>query len=235
MTSPSNKFPPTHFCLSFGRSKEWYFWFLRAADSSSDNFRNFSDAAKAMENCVLDDPPKWCDVSLLEAIVERLIQSNQYLPISFPAICIYLDLTESWEPTIHLEYYTSFPVISDDIKIETDFLLLYSRNEYWDDFQVALFKATPNLREAIQDSYARELNAKPNISPLDLHTLIVSQLTVAGFEQVDFDIGSLCNPTWNGEGLTPSFWEKYVSKEFLDLHQENTDPNVGTGTDVWPF
>ena len=57
MTTPSDKFPAIPFCISFGRSKEWNFCFLTDADSSSDNFENFTHAAKAIKNCVLNDPP----------------------------------------------------------------------------------------------------------------------------------------------------------------------------------
>lgn len=202
----------TPFCISFGRSKEWNFWFSNTRKNLPDHFQNFKVSAKAVELRLSKSKSRLDDILILEEIVQELIKSHDYFPVTFPAMT--LTLTESSKPKTILEEFTAFPVISADREIESRGLLLYSRDMYWDKFRLDLFPNTPQLRKAITALSAQELSKNPDLSPLDLHELILSELANTRIKPVSFDHLAFHDPTRSGEGLSP-FWEEWLSPEFL--------------------
>lgn len=200
------------FCISFGRSKEWNFWFFNTRKNEPDHFQNFTVSAKAVELRLSKSKSRLDDILILEEIVQELIKSHDYFPVTFPAMT--LTLTESSKPKTILEEFTAFPIISADREIESKGLLLYSRDVYWDKFRLDLFPNTPQLRQAITALSAQELSKNPDLAPLDLHELILSELANTRIKPVSFDHLAFQDPTRWGEGLSP-FWEEWLSPEFL--------------------
>lgn len=200
------------FCISFGRKKEWNFWFFSNRKNVPDHLQDFKVSAKAVELRLNKLKSPLDDMRMLEEIVQELIKGHDYFPVTFPAIT--LSLTESSKPKTILEEFPAFPIISEEREIESRGLLLYSKNEYWDKFRLDWFPNNPGLRQAIKFISARELNKDPDLLPLDLHELILSQLAKNGIDPVSFDHLAFHDPTRSGEGLSP-FWEEWLSPEFL--------------------
>lgn len=236
MTSPSDKFPATHFCISFGRSKEWYFWLLKSREEAPDHFQNFRISARAVEERLSKENTPLNDSKLLYEIVQELIQSQKYFAVTFPVAYIGLDYFNSKTKRI-FKYYPEFPVLAGQDNIHPDHILFYTLNLiYLDEFKLSLFKANPKLPSLIE-SISRKIikqNLDEDINFSFLHDAILSELKEKGFEEIDV-YSMLFDGLSHRDRLCYEWWGDFLSKEFLDLHQENTDPNVGTGTDVWPF
>ena len=211
MASLSDNYP---FFVSFGRRKEWNYWFL-LAPQVEDHWENFARSAKAIEEQLQLEKSPLDDVTFLEKVVDDLVKNRGYNKVTFPAICATLD--ESTRSKIQVEVKDAFETINMDSSLHPDFLLLYSRNEYWDHFKLDLFRQTESLQESLTTEINKAISANPNLLPLDIHSQLIAKLKKKGIEPLEIDHLSITEPTRNLEGLS-LFWEKWLSKDFLTNH-----------------
>jgi hypothetical protein len=194
--------------ISFGRGKEWNYWFLLSSENDADHRTNFSQSAEEqveLENSIFND------VTFLENIVDDLIQHRNYAHVSFPSISLSLD-EDSWLAIVH--ELPSFPVIHDAPIVLSAFLVFYSRNEYWDKFKLDLFLNSQGLSDILSKVISEEMNENPALAPLELHSLIIARMIEKEVEPVEFDHLEFHNPTRHQEGLS-HLWDSWLGKDYL--------------------